>query len=81
MHYVYIIKSINYPDQIYVGHTSNLKKRFSDHNCGTTAHTDKYKPWELILYMGFQDKMKAIEFEKYLKSGTGRAFREKRLLS
>jgi predicted GIY-YIG superfamily endonuclease len=80
MHYVYIIQSINYPDQIYVGHTSDLKKRLSNHNCGTTPHTDKYKPWELILCMGFKNRMKAIEFEIYLKSGSGREFRNRRLI-
>jgi putative endonuclease len=80
MHYVYILRSINYPDRIYVGHTGNLKKRLSDHNCGTTAHTEKYKPWELVVYLGFENEVKAIEFEKYLKSGSGRSFRQKRLM-
>ncbi len=80
MYYVYIIRSINYPDQIYVGHTSNLKKRLSNHNCGTTFHTDKYRPWDLVVFLGFKEEIKAIEFEKYLKSGSGRAFRDKRFL-
>lgn len=80
MHYVYIIKSINYPEQVYVGHTRDLKKRLSNHNSGTTAHTDKYKPWKLMMYLAFNSEEKAIEFEKYLKSHSGRAFRDKRLL-
>lgn len=80
MHYVYIIKSINYPDQIYVGHTSDLKKRLSNHNCGTTPHTKKYKPWKLVMYLAFESEEKALEFEKYLKSHSGRAFRDKRLI-
>ena len=80
MYYVYIIQSINYPDQIYVGKTRNLKKRLSDHNSGTTSHTEKFKPWELIVYLGFKQEIKAIEFEKYLKSGSGREFRKKRLI-
>lgn len=80
MYCVYIIRSINFTDQIYVGCTSNLKKRLSDHNCGTTAHTDKYRPWELVMYLAFNNKEKAVEFEKYLKSHSGRAFRDKRLL-
>lgn len=79
MYYVYVIRSIKHPDQMYVGHTSNMKKRLSDHNCGTTAHTEKYKPWKLEVYIAFCDEMKAIEFEKYLKSGSGREFRKKRL--
>ena len=80
MHYVYIIKSINNPEQIYVGHTQDLKKRLSNHNCGTTPHTAKYKPWELVMYLSFNSEEKAIEFESYLKSHSGRAFRDKRLL-
>ena len=80
MHYVYIIRSINHPQQIYVGRTTNLAKRLSNHNVGTTPHTKKYKPWELVIELGFKDEIKAITFEQYLKSGSGRAFRDKRLL-
>ncbi len=81
MYYVYIIQSIHHQSQIYVGFTKNLKKRLSDHNSGTTVHTEKYKPWKLVVSIGFEDWLKAKEFEEYLKSGSGRAFREKRLFS
>lgn len=81
MHYVYIIQSINSPHQIYVGCTEDIKKRLSNHNSGTTPHTDKYKPWKLVVYIAFEDKSKSYEFEEYLKSGSGRTFRDKRLLS
>ena len=80
MYYVYIIRSIKDPEQIYVGYTSDLKKRLSNHNCGTTPHTEKYAPWELEVCIGFRSPEKAFEFEKYLKSGSGRAFKNKRLL-
>ena len=80
MYYVYIIRSTNYPDKIYTGRTSNLKKRLSNHNAGTTFHTKEYAPWSLITYLAFNDLSKTIEFEKYLKSGSGRAFRDKRLI-
>ena len=80
MYYVYIIQSIKNPEQIYVGHTSDLKKRLSNHNSGTTAHTVKYAPWEVISYFGFKNRDKSLSFEKYLKSGSGRAFRGKRLI-
>jgi putative endonuclease len=80
MYFVYIIRSINNPDKIYVGKTSNLKKRLSNHNCGTTPHTEKFKRWELVVYIYFKDEIKAIAFEQYLKSGSGREFRNKRLL-
>lgn len=71
MYYVYIIQSINHPDQLYVWCTQDLKKRLSNHNSGTTPHTEKYTPWELV-YLAFNDKEKTIEFEKYLKSHSDR---------
>jgi predicted GIY-YIG superfamily endonuclease len=80
MHYVYIIQSIHFQDQTYVGCTSNLKKRLYNHNSGTTPHTDKYKPWKLIAYIAFEDKTKAYDFEAFLKSGSGREFKKRRFL-
>ena len=80
MYHVYIIQSLNYPDQIYVGCTTDLNKRLSNHNSGTTFHTNKYAPWKLTVYVSFDNKDKAYAFEEYLKSGSGRAFRDKRLL-
>jgi putative endonuclease len=56
----------------------NLKQRLPDHNTGRSTHTAKYRPWEVIWYSAFQDKYKALEFEKYLKPHSGRAFAKKR---
>ena len=67
MNYVYIIQSINNPEQTYAGITRDLQKRLANHNSGTTSHTRKYMPWKLYVYLGFVNKTKAIEFEKYLK--------------
>jgi len=39
-----------------------------------------YVPWELMWNCAFPDKYKALEFEEYLKSHSGRAFAAKRLL-
>jgi predicted GIY-YIG superfamily endonuclease len=80
MYFVYIIRSLTHPNQIYVGYTSDLKKRLARHNCGSTHHTNKYKPWELVVFVYFKKKEKAIAFEQYLKSGSGRVFRDKRFL-
>lgn len=79
MFYVYLIRSISFPGQVYVGITEDLKKRLRVHNSGGSIHTAKYNPWELVVYMGFKSEAKAREFEKYLKSGAGRAFAKKRL--
>ncbi|MGH6907976.1 MAG: GIY-YIG nuclease family protein [Aestuariivirga sp.] len=62
------------------GSTSDLKQRLADHNAGRSAHTSKYVPWELECYLGFTGKRQAYDFEKYLKSHSGRAFASKRLV-
>jgi putative endonuclease len=67
-------------DKKYVGYTKDLKRRLLEHNNNGIRHTAKYKPWELVVYLGFKNEENAIAFEKYLKSGSGRVFRDKRLL-
>lgn len=78
MFYVYLLKSINFPDQKYIGYTDNLKERLETHNSGGSIYTKPYKPWIIAAYFSFQQEATAREFEKYLKSGTGRAFAKKR---
>ena len=80
MWYVYIIRSVSNQDREYTGATEDLRRRVADHNAGKSTHTAKYKPWELLWYSAFPDKMTALEFEKYLKSHLGRAFAKKRLI-
>lgn len=79
MHYVYLIRSQAQPNEKYVGFTKDLKKRLKAHNDGRSHHTAKFKPWSLITYIAFEDKLKACQFELYLKKHSGRAFAEKRL--
>lgn len=78
MHYVYLIRSISNSNQTYIGNTENLKQRLTTHNSGGSKFTKPYRPWELILFLGFKDKLKATAFEKYLKSGSGSSFAKKR---
>jgi hypothetical protein len=47
MWYVYIIRSINFPEQEYIGATADLKRWLPEQNAGKSAHTAKFKPWEL----------------------------------
>ena len=77
---VYLIKSIEEPNIVYVGFTTNLAQRLATHNEGKSIHTSKFGSWELVMYMVFKDKIKALNFEKYLKSHAGRAFCAKRFL-
>ena len=80
MFYVYLIKSISHPEQKYIGQTDDLKKRLKQHNAGYSIHTAKYKPWELVNYFAFISKDAALEFEQYLKTGSGHAFAKKTFL-
>src|SRR5262249_53424606 len=52
---------------------------FAAHNAGKSPHTAKFRPWRLVTYIAFSDERKAIDFERYLKSASGRAFAKKRL--
>ena len=79
MTYVYLLPSIDHPHEPYGGLTDDLRSRFSAHNTGRSTHTTKYRPWRLVSYIAFFDERKAVEFERYLKTASGRAFAEKRL--
>lgn len=81
MFYVYILRSVDQPEQIYVGATTDLKARLAQHNAGKSAHTSKYAPWAIECYFAFPLKETAYAFETYLKSHSGRAFMRKRLLA
>ena len=78
MTYVYILMCNN--KKTYVGCTSNLKERLQRHKNGYVPATKNIRPLQLLTYIAFLDKYKAYEFEKYLKSGSGRAFMKKRLV-
>ena len=77
MFYVYSLKC---RDGYYVGCTDNLKERFNRHQKGSVNATKNRLPVELEFYFSIKDKYKAFEFEKYLKSGSGRAFVKKHLI-
>lgn len=74
---MYILRSKTFPKQTYVGFTTDLEKRMKKHNSGVSPHTSKYKPWGIQTAISFREKEKALEFEKYLKSHSGRAFTSK----
>jgi putative endonuclease len=73
------MQSIPIPRRRYGGITSDLDNRLTAHNEGRSPYTAKYKPWRLVTSMAFSNEERALAFEKYLKSGSGRAFEEKRL--
>ncbi len=75
MWYVYILKCFD--NELYTGCTNDLKDRINRHTNGYVPATKGRRPFELKNYIAFIDKYKAFEFEKYLKSGSGRAFIKK----
>ena len=75
MYYVYILNCA-YGNQ-YTGCTDNLKDRIERHENGHVPATVDRRPLTLIWYCALIEKHKAFEFEKYLKSGSGRAFAKK----
>ena len=79
MKYVYILQSIDTPEHFYTGLTDDIRARLQKHNAGEVEHTSKFKPWRLKTYVGFTDQARAVNFERYLKSPSGRAFAKKRL--
>lgn len=75
---VYILKCND--GKFYTGFTNNLQRRLKEHEDGKSFSTRYRLPFELVTYIVFCDKQKAYAFEKYLKSGSGIAFRNKRLV-
>lgn len=78
MYYVYLL--ICSDNRTYVGCTGNLKERLERHKRGYISATKKRLPVELLNYFAFNDEQKAFKFEKYLKSGSGRALLKRHLL-
>ena len=79
MFYVYMLISESRPEQRYTGFTTDVEARLKAHNKGDSPHTSKFRPWRLAGYHAFEDEKKALAFERYLKSGSGKAFANKRL--
>jgi putative endonuclease len=81
MFYVYILRSVYHPAQTYIGCAHDLRARLAQHNAGRSIHTNKFKPWKIQAYVALTDKEIADRFERYLKTGSGRAFANKHLVS
>ena len=77
-YYVYLLRSTR-GDHHYAGLTEDLQDRLRRHQAGEVAHTSKFRPWELATAIAFRDKGRALAFERYLKSGSGRAFAKRHL--
>ena len=81
MYITYIIRSQKVPKTYYTGFTTDIKKRLESHNHGQNKSTSRNKPWTIEFMAVFKNKYLALSFEKYLKTPSGKAFRNKRLIS
>lgn len=79
MYYAYILYSSS-TKKLYTGYSPDIKNRLTQHNTGQNQSTKHGIPWKLVWYAGFESKKKAIDFEQYLKSGSGKAFLYKRFV-
>ncbi|MEX2235401.1 MAG: GIY-YIG nuclease family protein [Cyclobacteriaceae bacterium] len=72
MWFVYFLQSI---DQtfLYIGHTDNLERRLREHNEGLNRSTKHYAPFIITAYVAVRGEAKAVELEKYFKTGSGKA--------
>ncbi|MBI3384875.1 GIY-YIG nuclease family protein [Candidatus Gottesmanbacteria bacterium] len=70
MYYFYVLRSLK-NNKLYLGFTSNLRKRFNSHNNGENNATKPYAPYELIFYSGFKNQKDALNCEKYFKTTSG----------
>ncbi|MCP4252177.1 MAG: GIY-YIG nuclease family protein [Candidatus Scalindua sp.] len=80
MYYCYILLSLK-SHIFYYGSTKNLKTRIKFHNDGNVKSTKPHLPWKLVWYGAFETEKQSKNFEEYLKSGSGKAFAYKRLVS
>ena len=80
MHYVYLLESQADGKRHYVGSTSDLKARLAGHNAGQNQSTISGRPWNLVGYLALADERKAVAFEKYLKSGSGKIFAKRHFI-
>jgi predicted GIY-YIG superfamily endonuclease len=71
--FVYVLESLRVPPRHYVGLTSDVKARLAAHNAGLSPHTSKHAPWRVLVAVEFAELAGAVAFERYLKSGSGRA--------
>jgi len=79
MHSVYILQSPT-DQRLYVGLTNDIERRIKEHNNGKVNATRNSMPLELLAQFTFNNRKKAEDFERYLKTGSGRAFISKRVL-
>ena len=78
MFYVYVLHSLE-DRGFYIGFSTDLRRRMSEHKQGASFATKYRGPWKLIYYEAYIDRQDAEGRERYLKSGSGRRFLRQQL--
>jgi putative endonuclease len=73
MFYEYVLHSVA-DHGLYIGYSTDLKKRLSEHKQRRVCRNEIPRPWKLIYYEAYLNRADALGREKYLKSGSGRRF-------
>jgi len=73
MFYVYVLQSEK-DKKFYTGYTSDLRRRFSEHQSGKTFSTKGRRPFKIVYYEAGIDEEDAKRREKYLKSTWGKRY-------
>ena len=67
MYYLYVLKG-RMQRQLYIGFTSDLRKRLTQHARKESPYTSKSDGWQLVYYEAYKDREDARERERLLKS-------------
>jgi putative endonuclease len=78
MFYVYILHSES-DRRLYIGFSTDLRRRLKEHREGKAFATSFRGPWRLVYYEAYLEEEDALGREQYLKSGGGRHFLVKQL--
>jgi putative endonuclease len=79
--FVYVLQTEAEPGHSYVGVTSDIEDRLLSHNTAKSGHTRRFRPWRLCVAIQFRSRVGADRFERYVKSGSGRAFAKRHFAS
>lgn len=69
-YYTYVLQR-KQNDDLYIGYTTDLRRRISEHNSGKNFSTKNKGLWQVIFYEAYLDADDAMRREKYLKSSQG----------
>jgi len=78
MFYTYVLKSKR-DSNLYIGYTKDLRNRLAEHQKGLVDSTKDRLPLELVYYEACTNSEKALEREKFFKTGFGRRYLKNRL--